>query len=102
MIHNNEVGDNTPGYTPPTDGRTSVPEPKPEPDYLQVFMPHADVIDAFKRWVTSQGWELKPFPRFDEDDDTYVKTHMIVPANLDALMRQRAAEYREAAGNADG
>lgn len=57
-------------------------------------MTHDVVIDAFQRWVTSQGWELKPIPRFDESDDTYVKTHMIVPANLDALMRQRAANER--------
>lgn len=64
-------------------------------DYLQVYLAHADVIDAFRRWVTSQGWELKPIPRMGESDDTYVKTHIIVPANLDKLMAERAAQYRK-------
>jgi hypothetical protein len=124
MIHNNEVGDNTPGYRPkhkheawqlrdhadggkycgacgdriPTDGRTSVP---PDSTQLQVFMTHDAVIDAFLRWVHSHGWELQLIPRFGEDDDTYVPTHMIVPQNLDALMAQRRAEYR-AQMNVDG
>ena len=75
----------------PTDVRPSVPA---DSSQLQVFMTHDVVIDAFMRWVTSQGWELKLIPRFGESDDTYVPTHMIVPANLDALMRESAAEYK--------
>lgn len=87
----------------PTDVRPSVPGS--DDDFLQVYLTHDVVIDAFKRWVTSQGWELKLIPRFGESDDTYVATHMIVPANLDALMRQRAAEYRaqmEVDGDVEG
>lgn len=61
-------------------------------------MTHDVVIKAFKRWITSQGWELKLIPRFDENDDTYIPTHMIVPANLDQLMRERAAAYRKEHG----
>jgi hypothetical protein len=61
-------------------------------------MVHADVIEAFRQWVDAMGWELKLIPRFGEDDDTYIPTHMIVPANLDALMRERAAEYRKEHG----
>lgn len=146
MIHNNEVGDNTPGWTPPLslpgltthhmgngltspcglepasvyngfqggfstdwadvdcaaclDTRTDVRPPVLESEFtdLQVFMTHDIVIAAFKRWVTSQGWELKLIPRFNEDDMTYVPTHMIVPANLDQLMAQRAANYRKEHG----
>lgn len=87
--------------TKPTDVRPSVPEP----ESLQVFMGHESVITAFRQWVDGRGWELKLIPRFDGDtDDTYVPTHIIVPKNLDALMRQRAAEYRaqmEADGDAE-
>lgn len=72
----------------PTDVRPSVPKPDTQ---LQVFMTHDVVIDAFKEWVDANGWELKLIPRFGEDDATYVPTHMIVPKNLDALMRQRRA-----------
>lgn len=75
----------------PAEG-VGVPTPQ-EDDFLQVYLAHVDVIEAFKRWVTSQGWELKPIPRFGESDDTYVKTHIIVPANLDQLMAERAAGY---------
>ncbi len=82
----------------PTDVRPSVPEP----NELQVFMTHDAVIDAFLRWVHSQGWEMQLIPRFGEDDNTYVPTHIIVPANLDQIMRDRAAAYRKAFGNAEG
>jgi hypothetical protein len=88
--------------TEPTDVRPSNTASDPQ---LQVYMVHEDVIRRFREWVTSQGWELKLIPRFGEDDDTYIPTHMIVPANLDALMRERAAEYRaqmEVDGDAEG
>jgi len=57
-------------------------------------MAHADVIEGFKQWVDANGWELQLIPRFGESDDTYVPTHIIVPKNLDQLMRDRAADHR--------
>lgn len=69
-----------------------------EPEFLQVYMVHEATIEGFKRWVTSQGWELKLMPRFNDNDDTYIPTHMIVPANLDQIMAERAAEHRKEHG----
>lgn len=64
-------------------------DPGLEPETLQVFFAHATVIAEFRQWVTSHGWELRLMPRFDENDDTYIPTHMIVPKDLARLLREQ-------------
>lgn len=61
-------------------------KPDPEEDtYLQVFMVHDLQIQMFRRWVTENGWQLRPVPRFGEPDQYYTKTHHVMPN--DAAMR---------------
>lgn len=65
-------------------------------DYLQVFMVHDVVIARFKEWLSSQGLELQLMPRFPgETDETYTKTHGIVPINLDQILADQAAQHRK-------
>jgi hypothetical protein len=82
----------------PTEG-VGAPTPQ-EDEFLQVFMAHEEMIERFKAWVTAQGWELQAIPRFADDssDEDYVKTHIIVPQNMDRLMAERAAAYRKEHG----
>lgn len=74
--------------------------PEQEEEFLQVYMVEP-VIERFKQWVNEQGWELSPIPRFGESDETYVKTHIIVPKNLDQLLRRAAEFHRSGRRDAD-
>lgn len=50
-------------------------------DYLQVFMTHDVVIEAFKQMLGRNGWHLSQLPRGnDETDMTYVRTHIVTPS----------------------
>lgn len=69
-------------------------------DFLQVFMVHDVLIARFKEWLSSQGMELQLMPRFPgETDDTYTKTHSIVPINLAQILAEQAAQYRKENGH---
>lgn len=64
-------------------------------EFIQVFMAHEEVMSRFERFLEENGWELSRIPRFDETSDDYVETHIIVPKNLDQLMKERASGNRD-------
>jgi hypothetical protein len=56
-----------------------MPKNEPAEEFLQVYMVHDVVIERFKQWVDEQGWELVAIPRFADDAEGTIETHIIRP-----------------------